>query len=1441
MVSLNFNSAKKRILSFLILVCMLLSTLNLGSLNVNALAGSSDNSVPERGVGEGEGGDVGRTAVAGVLTKVTFVNCPDVLDNANIGRGDYITLDNSAKTIAYVTDATNATYYTDTAHSFWVGSTNNWNASKTAHWATKGGAIQLTDNQLLFAESNAANAYLGVSGPTWGDLTTVNDFMWDESNSDAIASMITKFYPSYSGKSTQDILKDFYIVVEAADLYEIAGSHIIGISPQAAYYTTGNWTGDEINLFQTLRGRKTAVIEYIFDNISINGSATHGWTEVSSHNRAGFTNSNGHSFNWDNEGYGVYIPAMMGDFSGNGALNVAVEYQGDPDTSNGAFVSDASFAKASGSSISYWDIASSTWKKFGDDAKNDLQFSSIDTSESYSVVFADTYTAKLATQWTVKDLISSAESGTATSYSLTWANDAVTAGVKNVGYAFTVSAIDGKANTEAIKNKLGNAISGMNISGLVPTDISSASSIIEACHKNFEIAINSCTSGESDEMTSGLVDSTNKITQNENFGVGIEFIVKGKPVTSKKYTITVDMAAGSSSSAQTWSKDYTTADKNTVCPIQGGVSCWVVVPNSSAVDPSTIGSAVASSGANSSEAVRSAAVSAVSNVALSGTDSGIGIGLGCTSGTTEGYTVYEVIITGMEPEVGKLELPSYMLNRYFNEVITFADHIKNECTLADAYWVTAGQDWTSYNFTEKSATTDPKCNNTLITDHDESWEIEYTDTSSGTIIGYDTGNLLGRYLLKGVSTGVHDGNTLWGDMTRANLAHGNYKSIDTEDIETKYYTMDYAFNLIRAAFGDKRAVSGIQYSDYGTGSGDSDDMLKIADQFGVVPKTVSTATASRNPLATTGNVLTETISMTARFKETQSTTAVHYVRDETFICPGHTVTGTCDCTGLCPAGCTDAHHSDTCPADCTTSHGHTTCPGHTSTVYCDLNNVVYEVFENFNINAFLLNNTQPASTMTYSWNNIAYKYQTETLATGVNEKLGGNAMIPLGVNAKKPADGKVTEDNFYRYATVHANNIVLNFYPEVKMVTKIGGTEFDSTQYKSVYTMGEKLRTSESSMMYLYRLKGSNSDITGTTYSDSAYGGTASKFGSNQKVTIPAGADVYVSAQPNTFSVDLFAYGLDIIDPAHDGSINGGAGYNTVVASGADVKTAWSNGDNYTAMHTNFSNWCDAMLDIKNYAADFELEVTGGHTTNNITNFSAVVGNIQRNTSITSDMSWNLVIENGVLNKSLGGYNAMISQIATDYGCTTAEAEALFEASGIYTAIINGLEASNDDFNKSGVARPSDFNGNDSAEDGQDWTNQLGGNGNWYDEKTRTAVVRRYANTGNYIKDITAVDKIDYGLAPNSRNNSDLEDSGNKQNSNYENVRTGKWYLNIFFNPDNSSVVDDNLLGGGTYHNPDTQYGAAIGSANDSYTVLVKKAPVTQADFYISAESTSGF
>ena len=1437
MVSLNFNSAKKRILSFLLLVCMVFSVFSSNVSIVNALDGSLDGGVPPFMGGTGEGAPIGWDGIPTV--KVTIVNCPDVLNTASIARGDYITLDNTSKTIAYVENATvGVTDYNTTSNCFWVGYANVL-ANNDLYWAVpSGGAFKLNGMSNVYHNSSDVNGVMGTTGVDWHTPDSINDYMWNEDNHDAIAGMITKV--TGASGSTEEILNNYYIVVEYGFNYSANGI-VVAVPPQAGFYNEANYVDGNNRLVSSLAGCETAYANKLAES-SLYACATGDWTKVSSCNR-----SDAKYLGWNKEGYGVYIPAMLGDFSGNGALNVAVEYQGDPDTSNGTFVSDASFAKASGSSISYWDIGSQTWKKFGDNAKNDLQFSSIDTSESYSVVFADTYTARLATQWTVNDLISSAESGTATSYELSWADEAVTAGVKNVGYAFTVSAINNQANTTAIKDALGNAVLDMNISGSVPTDISSASSIIEACHKNFELAINSCTSGESDEMISGLVDSTNKITQNENFGVGIEFIVKGKPVTSKKYTITVDMAAGSSSSAQTWSKDYTTADKNTVCPIQGGVSCWVVVPNSSAVDPSTICSAVASSGASSSEAVRSAAVSAVSNVALSGTDSGIGIGLGCTSGTTEGYTVYEVIITGMEPEVGKLELPSYMLNRYFNEVITFADHIKNECTLADAYWVTAGQDYTDYNFDDytvtATATEGQKCNNELIQGYDTSWEIEYTDTSSGTIIDYDTGNLLGRYLLKGVSTGVHDENTLWGDMTRANLAHDNYKSIDTEDIETKYYTMDYAFNLIRAAFGDKRAVSGIQYSDYGTGSGDSDDMLKIADQFGVVPKTVSTASASRNPLATTGNVLTESISMTARFVETGSNKATHFIKDVKYTCPGHTVTDSCNCTGLCPAGCTDDHHLDTCPVDCPTSHGHTTCPGHDRTVYCSFGPTQQKnyTFQDFDINAFLLSNTQPASTMTYSWDNIAYKYQTETLATGVNEKLGDNAMIPLGVNAKKPAEGKVTEDNFYRYATVHANNIVLNFYPEVKMATKIGGTEFDSTQYRSVYTMGEKLRTSESSMMYLYRLKGSSSDITGTTYSDSAYGGTASKFGSNQKVTIPAGADVYVSAQPNTFSVDLFAYGLDIIDPAHDGSINGGAGYNTVVASGADVKTAWSNGDNYTAMHTNFSNWCDAMLDIKNYAADFELEVTGGHTTNNITNFSAVVGNIQRNTSITSDMSWNLVIENGILNKSAGGYNAMISQIATDYGCTTAEAEALFEASGIYTAIINGLEASNDDFNKSGVARPSDFNGNDSAEDGQDWTNQLGGNGNWYDEKTRTAVVRRYANTGNYIKDITAVDKIDYGLAPNNRNNSDLEDSGNKQNSNYENVRTGKWYLNIFFNPDNSSVVDDNLLGGGTYHNPDTQYGAAIGSANDSYTVLVKKAPVTRADFYISAESTSGF
>ena len=182
----------------------------------------------------------------------------------------------------------------------------------------------------------------------------------------------------------------------------------------------------------------------------------------------------------------------------------------------------------------------------------------------------------------------------------------------------------------------------------------------------------------------------------------------------------------------------------------------------------------------------------------------------------------------------------------------------------------------------------------------------------------------------------------------------------------------------------------------------------------------------------------------------------------------------------------------------------------------------------------------------------------------------------------------------------------------------------------------------------------------------------------------------------------------------------------------------------------------------------------------------------------------------------------MIQQIAADYDCSTAEAETIFTDSQIYTAIMNAIESSTSNFNTSGQATGV----------AESWTSTLGNANNWYDEKVRTFVVRRYTNLGNTLSDITATDKLDYSLAPNG------DDSG-KENAGAGTTFNANWYLNIFFNSARKDTVDSLLLENSTYYDPSVS--TDISGANNAYSVLIKENHVKDADFLIPASSTSSF
>lgn len=155
---------------------------------------------------------------------------------------------------------------------------------------------------------------------------------------------------------------------------------------------------------------------------------------------------------------------------------------------------------------------------------------------------------------------------------------------------------------------------------------------------------------------------------------------------------------------------------------------------------------------------------------------------------------------------------------------------------------------------------------------------------------------------------------------------------------------------------------------------------------------------------------------------------------------------------------------------------------------------------------------------------------TETSASGKNvEKTGSNGMTEnLTIGSEKTG-----------YATAYVKNseTVLSFYPEVPMqAMEYSGdtiTSSDSVAIKRVLTIGEEKRNAYSSSLYLFTIKrdkttsSDDDDLSGTTYSDTAVGGSkASKI--SDMVTLTAGGDFGVAVKETGSSANLYGYSIPI-------------------------------------------------------------------------------------------------------------------------------------------------------------------------------------------------------------------------------------------------------------------------------------------------------------------------
>lgn len=1103
--------------------------------------------------------------------------------------------------------------------------------------------------------------------------------------------------------------------------------------------------------------------------------------------------------------------ALYGDLDAkeldNAAANIHVQYQGEPNTTDGEFKVASSVIKkgtdddgayvGSGESDLYWFnqddnkwYFSNEWKVLSKVKDKGIVY---DASSEYCNIYADYYTVDIINKVKIGSVVNrfSNISPLSIEWGKTLLTNSITGAEVNVGCEILPKKINGRDNTSGILN---TALSGATNIGN-PNRISDNQ---ESIGLSIIKLIQDTTYKAMEQSSEGLINGY-KFVKNKKLGVAIEFTAKSKKVVSHKVTIRMENGVVLSHS-ETWSDTYPIA-QYTNCTLDDNAIAYTVVPNTARNDEGAVSGVT---GAKTANQAKNGLLSIGSSCSNGTYCEGLTIGLGATdTNPADGYTIYEVIMTEPEPtpDKGALDLDSYMLNKYFDNVI------QTSSTLAgsEVVW-RLRRDFTIIKENYNVGTNCPRgcwVYPTGYTGKQRDWNIEWHDASSGTT-HVDWDNSMRQSYFPNMETGV------WSHSNRIELA--GWVSEDTEGWTAVVGdVVDYGFNLVRAASGDKRSISGISYPNYA--DRDPSNLLKIQDQFGVVPSVVYNGGAQiRKPDKTDGSRLattTERLFMQSRF------TLYHG--------SGYSLQS-------------NTHHHDA------VGHSESRTGGTPPNTYSysvwvvdkPEVNIIYYTFPSKMPLGYIKNNTWSSNTLDYSWTNSYYKYRSALLSDGTNTVLGSSATAHKAISTAAKTSitsGHVGGTNEYRFANVRYNGVTLSFYPEVQMVYKLGGTtwsQVSAANYKTIYTMGEYLRKSKSSSLYLFKLNGNgDGSITGTTYSDAMQGGSNTL--GNTKVMIPAGSDVNVAADMNGINIDLYAYALDIIDksvdsPSFKNSATTTKSYQSVVKSDESVYQKWMGASNIEILKNHFLDWTNKILDVENFGADFELKVNGSTKSEN---FGATIGYINRNTTITEDGVYQLVVENGALQTSQGDYSKMITQIAADYECSEAEATQIWNASGIYTAILEAIESSTSDFNKSGLCsyNPS-------------WTSMLGNSSNWYDEKTRTFVVRRFTNLNNKFCDIIASDKIDYNLAPSGVLN-------DKQNANAGNTSNANWTVTIYFDNAKSSDVNDYLLDSGTYYTPNTGTSTSGSSnfvtANSSHTILINKAPVKNADFLIPASSTSDF
>lgn len=913
--------------------------------------------------------------------------------------------------------------------------------------------------------------------------------------------------------------------------------------------------------------------------------------------------------------------------------------------------------------------------------------------------------------------------------------------------------------------------------------------------------------------SSGSFSKKSGVKKDNTYGLGVEILVKNKQVTD--HIVTINVKGSDSVTVSEKSNKHLVMKNlnNKVCYTKktfGSKDLYAIaVPNYSAKGYSKeVANAIANACKSDTKEGAKANFKAqfdekadkVKAWIKPSKGKKIGIGAATDDGKTDGHTLYILQYknsgtTKTEKVSGQLDLKDYELNTVFPDMCASASTVEKPMvvTLNKDLWTYEGLnrcDGANYNSTNEWQSYQ-KNYTLVITETSASGKnVEKDDKLSGT-----------KMYLANYASPIPSN---FG--TRAELKKG--KELDSR----QDHRVTYAFNLSRGMFDDKRTVSTISdqtlgkdfattvldlnYGDIPGGSdaeseSDTDAETGTGDETGTDSESgidgesdtddedssgIKEASEKRNSNATVGDMILDTFNFDAKYKVTDSKT-----KHEEVVNKSHW-----------------HYYKHWYQYYTSTENG-----GYwSSDWYWDKNykhNYIDFVDHTDELLAFNINGDNSAKAK-LELKSIAHKYSTEENETGKNTKVPDSKYLREELQKPKTGSNGMTENltigsEKTGYATAYVKNseTVLSFYPEVPMqAMEYSGdtiTSSDSVAIKRVLTIGEEKRNAYSSSLYLFTIKrdkttsSDDDDLSGTTYSDTAVGGSkASKI--SDMVTLTAGGDFGVAIKETGFSLNLYGYAMDVINSDEDDSMlvaqsgvkdmasgventqDVSINYTDIVKDGSNVYSDWGNSTDADSMKDEFKTWVTAMLKPENFKADMEMQLYKGNTDerlrgSSVTNFNTTLGKLSDGDE-GDEMTFPLTVRHGEVVKYTidangnqtttldSNYEKFISQLADDYGLGDGDgttrfekAEKLFKASGLYTSIIDAIESDKATANNS-------LSQKEQSGSTTDPVVKLGNNTHWYDEEVKTIVLRRFAYEGVHFQNITANDKLDLGDAVTS-------------------------------------------------------------------------------------------